>query len=93
MAKHSPTSLAIALRQMETGGALDFAAAMGVEYRIVSRLCRGHEFIEGVRAQIIDKDYQPRWRPARYEDIRAADIEAYFLPLGPSELVTPPPPA
>ena len=86
MGRHSPTSLAIALRQMQVGGGLDFAAAMRTEFRIVSRLCRGHEFYEGIRAQIIDKDYQPHWRPARFEDISAADTEAYFAPLGADEL-------
>jgi enoyl-CoA hydratase len=41
----------------------------------------GHDFREGVRALIIDKDGQPRWRPSRLEDVRPADVDAYFRPL------------
>ena len=59
----SPTSQAIALRQMALGAGLSFEEAMRVEFRIVSRICRGHDFYEGVRAAIIDKDNRPRWRP------------------------------
>ena len=54
------------------------------------RSCRGHDFYEGVRAVIIDKDNKPVWRPARHADVVAADIEAHFAPLGAGELVFPP---
>jgi len=82
LAKKSPTSQAIALRQMEIGGRLDFEAAMTTEFRIVSRICVGHDFYEGVRAVIIDKDNAPRWRPAPGEPVDSEDIDAYFAPLG-----------
>jgi len=89
----SPTSQAIALRQMSLGGDLDFETAMAIEYRIVSRICRGHDFYEGVRATIIDKDNRPNWRPGRDEPLPAEAIDAYFAPLGADELTfaqTPP---
>jgi enoyl-CoA hydratase len=89
----SPTSQAIALRQMSLGGDLDFEAAMAIEYRIVSRICRGHDFYEGVRATIIDKDNRPNWRPGRDEPLPAEAVDAYFAPLGADELTfaqTPP---
>ena len=82
----SPTSLAIALRQMQVGGALDMAEAMRTEFRIVSRVCRGSEFLEGIRATIIDKDGAPRWNPSRLEDVAPAAIDACFAPLGADEL-------
>ena len=50
----------------ETGDAwrrLDFDEALSTEYRVVSRICRGHDFYEGVRAVIVDKDNRPRWAP------------------------------
>ena len=56
----SPTSQAIALRQMALGPSLDVHEALRVEYRIVSRICRGHDFYEGVRALIVDKDNRPQ---------------------------------
>jgi enoyl-CoA hydratase len=86
MAVKSPTSQAIVLRQMRLGGDLDFEAAMAMEYRIVSRICRGHDFYEGVRATIVDKDNRPHWRPGPGESPPAEDIDAYFAPLGDDEL-------
>jgi enoyl-CoA hydratase len=86
IATKSPTSLALALAQMRRGAALSFEAAMAAEYRIVSRVVAGHDFYEGVRATIIDKDGAPAWRPSRLEDVDAGRIEAHFESLGSNEL-------
>ena len=82
MLDKSPTSQAIALRQMKIGGALDFREALRVEFRVVSRVCRGHDFYEGVRALIVDKDNRPGWSPPPAD----AEVDAYFAPLGDREL-------
>ena len=82
----SPTSVAVAFEQMRRGPALDFAEAMRTEYRIVSRIARGHDFYEGVRAVVIDKDQAPRWRPATLDAVRKDDVDAYFASLGADEL-------
>jgi enoyl-CoA hydratase len=79
----SPTSLKIAHEQMRIGATLDFAAAMRTEFRIVNRVARGHDFYEGVRATIVDKDNQPRWNPASLADVSGPAIAAYFAPLAP----------
>jgi enoyl-CoA hydratase len=81
LATKSPTSLAVTFRQLRQGAALDFDEAMRLEYRLVHRFVAGHDFREGVRALIIDKDNRPQWRPDRLEDVTAADVEAYFRPL------------
>jgi enoyl-CoA hydratase len=60
---------------------LDFDDAMRLEYRLVHRFVAGHDFREGVRALIIDKDNRPEWRPSTLEEVTAADVEAYFRPL------------
>ncbi len=86
-ATKSPTSQAIALRQMQLGKHATFEEAMTIEYRIVSRICRGHDFYEGVRALIVDKDNRPRWRPAPDEAVDPTDIDRYFAPLGADDLV------
>ncbi len=91
MRTQSPTSQAIALRQMALGSELSFEQAMRLDFRIVSRICRGHDFYEGVRARIIDKDQAPLWRPAGDEPIEAAAIDAYFAPLGADDLTFPDP--
>jgi len=82
----SPTSLKLALAQVRRGAVWDFDGCMRAEFRIVSRVVYGHDFYEGVRAVIVDKDNAPRWRPESLEAVSAADIEHYFAPLGADEL-------
>ncbi len=77
----SPTSMAVALEQVGRGGAMSFAAVMQMEYRIVSHIGEGHDFYEGVRAVIVDKDQKPAWRPARIEDLDPAAIAQHFAPV------------
>lgn len=81
MAAKSPTSMKLALAQMQAGATLSFEDAVRLEYRIVSRVVLGHDFYEGVRALIIDKDQKPAWRPDRLEAVDAATIMAYLAPL------------
>jgi enoyl-CoA hydratase len=85
MLEKSPTSQAIALRQMELGRTIDFDQALRMDYRIVSRICRGRDFYEGVRAVIVDKDNRPQWSPPP----SPAEVDAYFAPLGDGELTFP----
>jgi enoyl-CoA hydratase len=85
MLEKSPTSQAIALMQMTLGATLDFDQALRMDYRIVSRICRGHDFYEGVRAVIVDKDNCPQWSPPP----SPAEVDAYFAPLGDGELTFP----
>jgi enoyl-CoA hydratase len=82
----SPTSLAIALRQVQIGANLDIDEALRTEFRIVSRIALGHDFYEGVRTTIIDKDNHPLWKPQEIEAVKPADIDLYFAPLGENEL-------
>jgi len=86
MGQKAPLSLAVALRQMQVGATLSFEEAMRTEFRIVSRICRGVNFYEGVRATIIDKDQKPVWKPAHIEDVTETEVDAIFAPLGADEL-------
>jgi enoyl-CoA hydratase len=81
MHQKSPTSMAIALRQVNMGASMNFVEAMQMEYRIVSRIIRGHDFYEGVRAVIVDKDNLPSWKPSLINDVSEDIIAAHFLPL------------
>jgi enoyl-CoA hydratase len=82
----SPTSLKITFRQIREGKRLDFDECMKMEYRMVNRIVAGHDFYEGVRATIVDKDGAPNWRPADLSGVTNADVDAYFAPLGDKEL-------
>ncbi len=78
MRTKSPLSLKIALAQMRRGKSWDFATCMQAEFRIVSRIIHGHDFYEGVRAVITDKDNKPRWQPAELAQVSAAEVERHF---------------
>ena len=77
----SPTSLMVAHRQLREGRELTFEDAMRLEYRIVSRILFGQDFYEGIRAQVIDKDREPRWSPPTLADVDTQSIAAHFAPL------------
>jgi enoyl-CoA hydratase len=83
----SPISLKITLRQLRAGATLDFEDGMTMEYRIVQRCMEGHDFFEGIRAQLIDKDRSPKWDPDTVEAIADAEVDRYFAPLGVRDLV------
>ncbi|UCI24324.1 enoyl-CoA hydratase/isomerase family protein [Mesorhizobium sp. B2-8-5] len=82
----SPTSLNIAWRQISAGSTLSMDECMRMEFRILNRMLAGHDFYEGIRAAIIDKGSTPKWRPAGLDEVDAAEIDAYFAPLGDKEL-------
>jgi enoyl-CoA hydratase len=85
----SPLSLKIALAQVRRGRDWSFGDCMRAEFRIVSRIVYGHDFYEGVRAVIVDKDNVPRWQPAGLADAADADVERHFASLGADELLLP----
>ena len=81
MRTRSPRSLLIAHEQMRRGADLNFAQAQRLEYRLAIRTMAAHDFHEGVRSVIVDKDGRPAWSPARLEEIDPATIAAAFAPL------------
>jgi len=88
----SPTSLKTALRQLAAGRAMtDFGQAMALEMRIAARLVAGHDFSEGVRAVIVDKDGAPRWQPADLAGVTEAMLDEIFAPLPPDQEWSPAP--
>ena len=78
----SPQTLKVAFRQLALGlAAPDFAANMSMEYRIGARVVQRHDFLEGVRAVIVDKDNAPKWDPATLEGVGEDLLDAIFAPL------------
>jgi enoyl-CoA hydratase len=78
----SPQTCKVALRQLKEGAAMpDFAAEMKQEYAIGSRVVVMHDFLEGVRALIIDKDNAPVWNPATPAEMTDTMLDAIFAPL------------
>ena len=86
MRKKSPTSLKIALAQVRRGREWSFEECMRAEMRIVSRIVEGHDFYEGVRAAIVEKDNAPGWRPASLAEVSDAEVDRHFAAIA-DELV------
>jgi enoyl-CoA hydratase len=77
--KRSPTSLKVTLAALRNGTRFnELAPCLQQEYRIAKTCLREHDFIEGIRAAIIDKDRNPRWQPARLEDVTPEAVQQYF---------------
>ena len=81
LSKKSPTSLKVSLRQLHEGQHLDFDHCMRLEYRLVNRFLQEHDFREGIRAVIIDKDQSPQWQPSHLEGVTMEMVDKYFSPL------------
>lgn len=83
LAANSPLSMQAGLRLVRAArGDSDIRQSLSREYRFTSRASRGGDFLEGVRARIIDKDRRPRWTA----DARPAHVAAMLAPLGPDEI-------
>jgi enoyl-CoA hydratase len=86
MARASPLSLKIAFRQYALGAGMDVEAALALEYRMTQHAMAGHDFFEGIRALLVDKDRRPRWQHRSLAEVGDAEIDGYFAPIGEREL-------
>lgn len=85
-----PTSAKVALRLLAEGLQRDdFAAEMAQEYRIAARMIMRHDFADGVRTVLVDKDHSPRWRPNRATNVTQQMLDDIFSPLPADEEWTP----
>ena len=79
IATKSPTSLVVTLRSLRTAAALPtLEAAIAQESRLSAAMFRLPDLVEGVRAQIIDKDRNPAWHPPTLADVDPAVIDSFF---------------
>lgn len=81
LAKRSPTSLKITLAHLRRAAGLGLRDVLVNDQRLACRCLTGHDFREGVRAALVDKDNLPVWRPATLREVSDAAVEAYFAPL------------
>jgi enoyl-CoA hydratase len=86
----SPTSLKLTLRLLrEAKASTSLRQCLVREYGAALEIFISHDFPEGIRAQVIDKDRNPNWQPASLAEVTPAMIDAYFVPRGADELVFP----
>ncbi|MGH7087838.1 MAG: enoyl-CoA hydratase/isomerase family protein, partial [Stellaceae bacterium] len=83
----SPLSAKLAFEQWRRGGKdMPIENALALEYRMTQHAMRGHDFFEGIRALLIDKDRKPRWQHRALHEVSATEVAAYFAPIGDREL-------
>lgn len=88
----SPFAVTTTLRALrQAAGMGDLGGALAMELRLTVRFLDVPDFVEGVRAQVIDKDRNPRWQPATLEEVDPAAVAAMFEELGDDELQLPTP--
>ena len=83
----SPTSLKMTARQITENSDISIRDSLTLEYRLVSQVLMRHEFYEGIRAALIDKDRNPQWKPPTLAGVTREYIDEHFATLGDQELV------
>lgn len=84
IATRSPIALSVTLASVRRAAKLaTLEDVLTQEYRVSCASLRSHDLVEGIRAQLVDKDRNPTWSPASLADISAADVDAYFTPAEP----------
>jgi enoyl-CoA hydratase/carnithine racemase len=78
MRSRSPTMVCVTLSQLRRAAAMSLAACFRMELGMAAHSFEQGDFLEGVRAVLIDKDDAPRWRPSRIEEVTDSMIEAFF---------------
>lgn len=76
--KGSPTSAALAHALLQRARHLSLREVFQLEFDVAIGCCANHDFAEGIRALLVDKDRQPRWRPGRLAEVDAAVIADHF---------------
>jgi hypothetical protein len=79
----SPTSLALTFRHLREAKGKPLAEVLKTDYRLSQNLLDGHDFPEGVRAIVIDRDNTPVWQPADLASVTPEQIESLFRPVAP----------
>jgi enoyl-CoA hydratase len=84
---NSPTGLKLTLKLLRMArGSASLEECLVREYRAALEIFVNHDFPEGIRAAVIDKDRTPHWLPARIEEVTPEMIARYFVPRGQDEL-------
>lgn len=87
LGRMSPTSLKITLAQLRRCAGLSYSDVVTIEYRMSQACMAGHDFYEGIRAVLVDKDKAPHWVPNSLAEVDADLVDRHFAPLGGRDLV------
>jgi enoyl-CoA hydratase len=82
IATRSPIALSVTLEAVRRAAKMDtLEDVLTQDYRVSCASLRSHDLVEGIRAQLVDKDRNPKWSPASLGRVSAADVDAYFAPV------------
>ena len=84
IATRSPIALAVTLASIRRAvGYKTLEETLVQEYRVSCAAVRSHDLVEGIRAQVVDKDRNPKWSPVSLAAVTDEDVQSYFAPADP----------
>jgi Enoyl-CoA hydratase/isomerase len=78
--KRSPLMMSVTLEQLHRGRRMSLADCFRMELNMIHASFEQGDFMEGVRALLVDKDRRPRWTPPHLSDVTQNDVDEFFLP-------------
>jgi len=78
--EQSPLSLHVTFEQLKRAKNLSLAECLSMDYGLTYYFLKDHDFYEGVRARLVDKDKSPQWSPSAWKDVRVEHVAQYFEP-------------
>jgi enoyl-CoA hydratase/carnithine racemase len=86
--KVSPLAVRLTFEQLKRGGKMSLAECLEMEFRMTQHSMKDHDFFEGVRALLVDKDKKPKWKHASIDAVQESEIAKFFEHV-PNELKLP----
>ena len=83
LARRSPTMLAVTLEQLKRGATLSLADCFRMELNLIHGCFDQGDFVEGIRAVLVEKDNRPRWSPASLAEVTREAVDRFFAPRWP----------
>jgi enoyl-CoA hydratase/carnithine racemase len=78
LAQKAPLSLKVTLEQLRRAKSRSMIECIRMDFCLVNHFMRDHDFYEGVRALLVDKDKSPKWQPDSLEQVTQAKVDSYF---------------
>ncbi len=86
LSKKSPTSMSVTAKQLSEAKKLNLKDCLNMEFRICQAMMAKHDFYEGIRANLVDKDRSPKWNPNNILEVKDSLINEHFNDLGKKDL-------
>lgn len=78
LASRSPSAVAVTLAGLRRAAGLSLSDDLTMELRLAERLRSSHDFLEGIRARLVDKDREPQWEDVDLAAVDTEGVEALF---------------